>query len=182
MPVYELDGVKPVLPGDRTYWIAPTATVIGNVTIGRNVGIWFGAIVRGDNEPIVIGEGTNLQEYAIVHTDPGFPASIGKGCTIGHRAILHGCTIGDNSLVGMGAIILNGARIGRNCLIGAGALVTEGKEVPDNSLVLGSPGKVVGELDEEAILKLTASAEHYVRNAKRFSTDLRTEEPVWHPA
>lgn len=176
MPIYELDSVKPALPGDRACWIAPTATVIGNVTIGRDVGIWFGAVLRGDNEPVAIDEGSNLQEHVIVHTDPGFPVSVGRGCTIGHRALLHGCTIGDNSLVGMGAIVLNGARIGRNCLIGAGTLVTEGKEVPDNSLVIGSPGKVVRELDDDAIRKITESAEHYIRNARRFARDLRAKE------
>lgn len=172
MSVYELDGVKPDLPNDRDYWIAPTAAVIGNVTLGRDVGIWFGAVLRGGQRTHRDREGSNLQEHVIVHTDPGFPATVGKGCTIGHRAILHGCTVGDNSLVGMGAIVLNGARIGRNCLIGAGALVAEGKEIPDNSLVLGSPGKVVRALDGEAIRKISESAEHYVRNARRFASVL----------
>ena len=173
MPLYGLGAIAPTLPQDNSHWIAPNATVIGNVTLGRNVSIWFGAVLRGDNELISIGEGTNLQEHVIIHTDPGYPADIGKGCTIGHLALLHGCTIGDNSLVGMGAIILNGARIGRNCLIGAGALITEGKEIPDNSLVVGSPGKVVRELDEAAISRLAQSAEHYVRNGKRFAQELR---------
>lgn len=173
MPLYELGAIAPTLPHDGSVWIAPDATVIGNVTLGRDASIWFGAVLRGDNEQISIGEGSNLQEHVIVHTDPGYPVSVGKGCTIGHRATLHGCTISDNSLVGMGAIILNGAKIGRNCLIGAGALVTEGKEIPDNTLVVGSPGRVVRQLDDAAIRKLTASAEHYVRNARRFSNDLR---------
>ena len=125
--------------------------------------IWFGVTLRGDNEPIEIGEGSNVQEHAIMHTDPGFPLTIGRGCTIGHRALLHGCTIGDNSLIGMGAIVLNGARIGRNSLVGAGALVTEGKEFPDDSLIVGAPAKAVRTLDEDAIARLRASAEHYVR-------------------
>lgn len=182
MPVYALGAVRPALPESGAFWIAPTAAVIGNVAIGRDVGIWFGAVVRGDNEPIRIGEGSNLQEHVIVHTDPGFPAVVGRGCTVGHRAILHGSTIGDNTLVGMGATILNGARIGRNCLIGAGALVTEGKEIPDNSLVVGFPGKIVRKLDDEAIARITASAEHYVRNARRFADELRPENPGWYPA
>ena len=122
-------------------WIAPDATLIGDVQVGRNAGFWFGVVIRGDNEPIVIGADTNVQEHTVMHTDPGFPLTIGEGCTIGHRAMLHGCTIGDNSLIGMGAIVLNGARIGKNSLVGAGALVTEGKEFPDNSLIVGSPAQ-----------------------------------------
>ena len=132
MPIYALDGIAPQFDDVASNWIAPDAVLIGRVHLGRNAGIWFGAVIRGDNEPIVIGADTNVQEHTVMHTDPGFPLTIGKGCTIGHRAMLHGCTIGDNSLVGMGAIVLNGARIGANCLVGAGALVTEGKEFPDD--------------------------------------------------
>ena len=151
MPVYALDGVSPSLPGEGDFWIAPTASVIGKVSLGKDVGIWFGAVLRGDNEPIAIGAATNIQEIVMMHTDPGFPLTVGPGCTIGHRAILHGCTIGDNVLVGMGAIVLNGARIGDNCLIGAGALVPEGREIPPGSLVLGMPGKVVRALTDDEI-------------------------------
>lgn len=173
MPLYALDGARPDFEDEATVWIAPDASVIGRVTIGRNVGIWFGAALRGDTEPIRIGDDTNVQEHAIMHTDPGCPLTIGKGCTIGHRALLHGCTIGDNSLIGMGAIVLNRARIGNNCLVGAGALVTEGKEFPDGSLIVGSPAKAVRVLDEAAIERLRMSAAHYVGNARRFKAGLR---------
>ena len=172
MTLYSIDGIEP----DRRSgfsWIAPSAIVIGNVSIGAVVGIWFGAVIRGDNEQIEIGDGSNVQENCVFHTDPGFPLKIGKGCTIGHMAMLHGCTIGDNTLIGMKATVLNGARIGRNCLIGAGALVPEGKEIPDNSLVVGMPGKVVRSLDEAAIQGLRLSALHYVENARRFARGLR---------
>lgn len=172
MPIYALDGVLPEFDDEDSNWIAPDASLIGKVRLGRNVGIWFGAVLRGDNEPIVIGEGSNVQEHTIMHTDMGFPMSIGRGCTIGHRAMLHGCTIGDNSLVGMGAIVLNGARIGRNSLVGAGALVTEGKSFPDGSLIVGSPARAVRELDEAAVERLRWSAAHYVDNARRFKEGL----------
>ena len=172
MPIHSLDGIPPDLPADGRYWIAPTATIIGNVKVGDGVGIWFGATVRGDGELIVIGPNSNLQENVVVHTDPGFPATIGAGCTIGHRAILHGCTLGDNVLIGMGAIVLNGARIGDNALIGAGALVPEGKEIPAGSLVLGMPGKVVRPLTPDEIARNRASATHYVANWKRFAKGL----------
>jgi carbonic anhydrase/acetyltransferase-like protein (isoleucine patch superfamily) len=134
--------------------------------------VWFGAVLRGDNEPITIGAGSNVQDLCMIHTDPGFPAVVGAGCTIGHRAILHGCTIGDNSLVGMGAIVLNGATVGRNCLVGAGALVPEKKRIPDNSLVVGAPGRVVRELDEEAVRDLGRAAAIYVANWKRYAAGL----------
>ncbi|WP_274628935.1 gamma carbonic anhydrase family protein [Arvimicrobium flavum] len=173
MPIYALDGVRPTFD-DENVWIAPDASIIGNVLLGRDVGIWFGAALRGDSEPIRIGDDTNVQEHTIMHTDPGLPLTIGKGCTIGHRALLHGCTIGDNTLIGMGAIVLNGARIGNNCLVGAGALVTEGKEFPDGSLIVGSPAKVVRQLDEAAIERLRQSARHYVANARRFRAGLTT--------
>ena len=172
MAIYALEGIEPDLPS-AFFFIADSAAVIGRVRIEENVGIWFGAVLRGDNEEIAIGSKSNIQDNAVLHTDMGFPLTIGAGCTIGHKAMLHGCTIGDNSLVGMSATILNGAVIGRNCLIGAGALVTEGKQIPDNSLVLGSPGKVVRDLDEEAIEALRTSAQHYVDNARRFSKSLK---------
>ncbi|PZN48154.1 MAG: gamma carbonic anhydrase family protein [Proteobacteria bacterium] len=172
MPIYALDGKMPLFDNAESNWIAPDATLIGNVSIGRNVSIWFGAVLRGDNEPIVIGADSNVQEHTVMHTDPGFPLTVGLGCTIGHRAVLHGCTVGDNSLIGMGAIVLNGARIGRNSLVGAGALVTEGKEFPDNSLIVGAPAKAVRLLNETAIAGLRASAEHYVANGRRFRAGL----------
>lgn len=172
MPVYALDGIAPAFDERESNWIAPDASLIGKVRLGRNAGIWFGAVLRGDMEAIVIGEDSNVQEHAMLHTDPGFPLNVGKGCTIGHRAILHGCTIGDNSLVGMGAIVLNGAKIGANCLVGAGALVTEGKVFPDNSLIVGSPAKAVRELDAAAAERLALSAAHYVRNGQRFKRGL----------
>lgn len=172
MPRYAIDGIGPKFEDQSSNWIAPDATLIGNIQLGRNVSIWFGVVVRGDNEAIVLGAGSNVQEQTVMHTDPGFPLTVGEGCTIGHRAILHGCTIGDNSLVGMGAIVLNGARIGKNSLVGAGALVTEGKEFPDNSLIVGSPAKAVRTLDTDAVDRLRASAEHYVGNGRRFKAGL----------
>jgi carbonic anhydrase/acetyltransferase-like protein (isoleucine patch superfamily) len=173
MPTYALDGVAPSLPGEGRYWIAPTASVIGNVTLGTDVGIWFGTVLRGDNEPLVIGDGSNVQEHVVMHTDPGFRLTVGTGCTIGHRAILHGCTLGDNVLVGMGAIVLNGARIGNDCLIGAGALVPEGREIAPGSLVLGMPGKAVRPLTKDEIGRNRISAAHYVANWKRFAKGLQ---------
>jgi carbonic anhydrase/acetyltransferase-like protein (isoleucine patch superfamily) len=173
MPLYSIDGTAPEFEDEASNWIAPDATIIGNVRIGRDAGIWFGAVIRGDNERISIGTDTNVQEHVIMHTDPGFPLEIGEGCTIGHRAILHGCVIGENSLIGMGAIVLNGARIGKNCLVGAGALVTEGKVFEDNSLIVGSPAKVVRTLDETAAARLRESAEHYVANGRRFRSGLK---------
>ncbi len=173
MPLYTLDDVSPTLPEAGRFWIAPDAHVIGRVRLGRDVGIWFGTVIRGDNEPIEIGEGTNIQEGCMLHTDPGAPMRIGAGCTVGHHAILHGCTIRENSLVGMGATVLNGARIGANCLVGAGALVTEGKEFPDNSLIVGAPAKAIRTLDEDAVQRLRRTAQHYVENWQRFANGLR---------
>lgn len=173
MPLYSLGNLSPKVPSADKFWVAPDAHVIGQVDLGDDVGIWFGAVLRGDNEPIVIGAQTNIQEGVMIHTDPGFPVTIGAGCTIGHHAIIHGCTIGENSLVGMGATILNGARIGKNCLIGANALVTENKEFPDNSLIVGSPARVVRTLDEAAAAGLGLSAQSYVRNWQRFARDLK---------
>ena len=172
MTLYALDGLAPTVPENGDYWIAPDAQVIGNVTLEAASSIWFGAVLRGDNELIHLGTGSNIQENSVLHTDPGFALTIGKGCTIGHRVMLHGCTIGDNSLIGMGAIVLNGAVIGNNCLIGAGALITEGKVIPDGSLVMGAPGKVVRQLDDAAIAGLGMSAKMYQANMARFRAGL----------
>ena len=173
MPIYALDGISPQFDDRASNWIAPDATLIGRVRLGRNAGIWFGVVIRGDNDEISIGEDSNVQELTVIHTDTGFPLRIGTGCTIGHKAMLHGCTIGDYSLVGMGAIVLNGARIGRNSLVGAGALVTEGKEFPDGSLIVGSPAKAVRQFDDAAIARLRDAAAHYVANARRFIAGLK---------
>ena len=173
MPLYALDDRTPTLPAEDRYWVAPDANVIGKVILGEDVGIWFGATLRGDNEPIIVGARSNIQEGTVVHTDPGKPVVIGEGCTIGHGAIIHGCTIGHNSLIGMGATVLNGAVIGNNCLVGANALVTEGKVFPDNSLIVGAPAKAIRTLDAEAIEGLKRSAESYVRNWQRFKKGLK---------
>lgn len=171
MSLYALGDVSPTVSDSA--WVAPGCHVIGRVVLADNTSVWFGSTLRGDNETITIGPGSNVQENTVMHTDMGFPLTIGEGCTIGHKAMLHGCTIGDNSLVGMGATILNGAVIGSNCLIGAGALITEGKVIPDGSLVMGVPGKVIRELDQPAIQSLKASALHYQENAARFARDLQ---------
>ncbi|MGR3812893.1 MAG: gamma carbonic anhydrase family protein [Cognatishimia activa] len=170
MTLYSLDGVSPQI--DEDSWIAPDANVIGKIVIQEGASVWFGATLRGDNEEIVIGKGSNVQENTIMHTDMGYPLTVGEGCTIGHKALLHGCTIGDNTLIGMGAVILNGAKIGKNCLIGANALITENKVIPDGTLVMGSPGKVVRELDEQGIQGLRASALNYRQNMRRFRAGL----------
>lgn len=169
--IYALDGIAPTI--DPTAWVADEATVIGRVLVGAEVSVWFGAVVRGDNEEIRIGAGTNVQENCVLHTDMGYPLTIGANCTIGHKAMLHGCTIGDGTLIGMGATVLNGAKIGKGCLIGACALITEGKEIPDGSLVMGSPGKVVRVLDETARIRLLESAANYQGNARRFRAGLK---------
>ncbi len=169
--IYELDGIAPEVAD--TAWVAPDANVIGKITLEAASSVWFGCTLRGDNERITVGEGSNVQENCVLHTDMGYPLTIGKDCTIGHKAMLHGCTIGDNSLIGMGATVLNGAVIGKNCLIGAGALVTEGKVIPDGSLVMGTPGKVVRELDAKMIDGLTRSAQSYQENAARFRKGLK---------
>lgn len=171
--IYSLDGHSPEFPADNDYWVAPDANLIGKVVLRSGASVWFGATLRGDNEPVVLGAGSNIQENSVLHTDPGCPLTIGRHCTIGHKAMLHGCTIGDETLIGMGATILNHAVIGRNCLIGAGALVTEGKEIPDGSLVMGAPGKVVRSLDVEAIKGLRESAERYIANMRRFRAGLK---------
>jgi len=171
MTLYSLDGIAPTF--HDTAWAAPDANLIGKVVLEAGASVWFGATLRGDNEPITVGEGSNLQENVVCHTDPGFPVIVGANVTVGHKAMLHGCEIGAGSLIGMGATILNGARIGKGCLIGAGALVTEGKEIPDGSLVMGTPGKVVRDLDEAARAALLESARRYRENAARFRVGLK---------
>eukprot|EP01037_Dinobryon_pediforme_P015290 gene15290-biopygen9309 len=173
MPLYELDGRAPQLPDDGSHWVAPDANVIGNVTLGAGANIWFGATLRGDNERIDVGARSNIQEGCILHTDIGFPLTIGEDCTIGHGVILHGCTLGNGVLIGMGAVVLNGAHIPDGCLIGAHALVTEGKTFPAHSLIVGSPAKAVRQLDAEAVVRLMGSAAHYVKNAQRHKNGLR---------
>jgi len=170
MTLYALDGVSPQIAEDS--WIAPDANLIGKIVVEEGASIWFGATLRGDNEVIHLGAGSNIQENSILHTDMGYPLTIGAGCTIGHKAMLHGCTIGENSLIGMGATVLNGAKIGKNCLIGANALITEGKEIPDGSLVMGAPGKVIRQLDDAAIEGLRKSALNYQANMRRFRDGL----------
>jgi len=171
MSVYSLDDITPDLADD--VWVAESATVVGNVIMASGSSAWFGVVIRGDNDPIKIGARTNIQDNSVLHSDSGSPLLIGEDVTVGHQAMLHGCTIGDNSLVGIGATILNGAKIGKNCLIGAHALVTENKVIPDNSVVMGSPGKVVKELPEAQEAMLKASAEYYVKNAQRFKNGLK---------
>ena len=166
MTIFALYGVHPEI--DATAWVAPDANIIGKITLAANSSVWFGSTLRGDNERITVGEGSNIQEACVLHTDMGYPLVIGTNCTIGHKAILHGCEIGEGALIGMGAIILNGAKIGAGSLIGAGALVTEGKEIPPGSMVLGSPGKVVKQLDPSVRANLIKSAERYQANARRF--------------
>ena len=170
MAVFKLGDVTPEIHSDA--WVAPTASVIGNVTMEEHSSVWFGAVLRGDNENILIGRRSNIQDNSVLHTDPGMPLSIGEGVIVGHQVMLHGCTIGDNTLIGIGATVLNGVKIGKNCLIGAHALITEGKVIPDNSMVIGSPGKVVKTLNENQIAMLHLNAEVYVKNAERFAADL----------
>ncbi|WP_298358033.1 gamma carbonic anhydrase family protein [uncultured Litoreibacter sp.] len=173
MTLYNLGQNSPQLPVSGDFWVAPDANVIGNVILQDATSIWFGATLRGDNEPIIVGEGTNIQENCVLHTDIGSPLTIGKNCTIGHKAMLHGCTIGEGSLIGMGATVLNNAVIGKGCLIGAGALITEGKVIPDGTMVLGTPGKVVRELNSQEKQGLIASALHYQDNMRRFRDGLK---------
>jgi carbonic anhydrase/acetyltransferase-like protein (isoleucine patch superfamily) len=173
MAIYELDGTAPELPADGLYWIADTASVIGKVRLHTNVSIWFGSVLRGDNEWIEIGTRSQIQDNATLHTDPGFPLAIGRDCVIGHNVVLHGCTIGDASLIGMGAIVLNGAKIGANCLVGAGALVTEGKVYPDDSVILGAPAKAARESDETVRAMIARAADVYVKRWKRYAAGLK---------
>jgi carbonic anhydrase/acetyltransferase-like protein (isoleucine patch superfamily) len=169
MSIYEFEGHRPQLPGDGEFYIAPSAQVIGKVTIGRLSSVWFNAVIRGDNDPITIGEETSIQDNCVLHTDPGFPMTIGNRVTVGHLAMLHGCRIGDGSLVGMGATVMNGSVVGRNCIVGAHALIGEGKDIPDNSMVLGAPGRVVKTLGPEAEAMLAKAAAAYVDKVRRYA-------------
>ena len=177
MPLYTLDGIAPEFPDEGHYWVAPTAVLIGRVRLQRDASVWFGSVLRGDNELIEVGERSNVQDGCVFHTDPGYPLTIAEDCTIGHKVMLHGCTIGANSLIGMCATVLNGARIGRNCLIGANSLIPENKVIPDNSLVMGVPGRVVRDLDEEAVRRMTRTAAHYVANWRRYAKGLQLIAP-----
>ncbi|WP_411288011.1 gamma carbonic anhydrase family protein [Phenylobacterium sp.] len=173
MSVYNLGNVTPELPNDDEYWIAPSASVMGRVILKKNASVWFGATLRGDNDPIILGENSNVQDGSVLHTDTGSPLILGDNVTVGHLVMLHGCSIGDNSLVGIGSIILNGAKIGKNCLIGANCLITEGKEIPDNSLVMGAPGKVVRAVSPAQAQVIIGGALHYVENWKRYRRELQ---------
>ncbi len=173
MPIYQIDGQAPEFPAEGHYWVAETATLIGRVRLKRDASVWFGAVLRGDNEWIELGERSQIQDNATLHTDPGFPLIIGSNCVIGHNVVLHGCTIGDESLIGMGAIMLNGAKVGRNCLVGAGAVVTEGKTFPDNSLIVGAPARVIRTLDQKASDLIRGGADIYVRRFKQYATGLK---------
>ncbi|HEY4774730.1 MAG TPA: gamma carbonic anhydrase family protein [Xanthobacteraceae bacterium] len=173
MAVYELDGERPELPGDGEYWVADTAVLIGRVRLRKDASVWWGSVLRGDNEWIELGERSQIQDNATLHTDPGFPLTIGADCVIGHNVVLHGCAIGDNSLVGMGAILLNGARIGRNCLVGAGALITEGRTFPDNALIVGAPARAVRTLDMAAGAAIREGADIYVRRWRQYAKGLQ---------
>jgi carbonic anhydrase/acetyltransferase-like protein (isoleucine patch superfamily) len=175
MALYELEGTRVATPGEGRYWVAPTAVVIGKVIIEEDASIWFGSILRGDNEPIRLGARSNIQEGCVLHTDPGYPLTIEPDCTIGHMAMLHGCTIGRASLIGIGSIILNGTRIGEECLIGANTLIAEGKEIPPRSMVLGSPGKIVRTLTDEDVARFAGAAGRYVKNWKRFAAGLKPQ-------
>lgn len=171
---YSFEDRKILCRGD--YWIAPDAIVIGSVVLENNASVWFGCIVRADNDTITIGENSQLQDGCVLHVDPGFPILIGRGVSVGHMAMLHGCTIGDGSLIGIKSVILNGARIGKNCLIGAGSLIAEGKEIPDGSLVIGAPGRVVRQLSAEEIRRINSAADSYVEKFKRYRAGLRRDE------
>jgi carbonic anhydrase/acetyltransferase-like protein (isoleucine patch superfamily) len=173
MPIYELDGQAPEFPADGRYYVAESAVIIGRVRLKRDASVWFGAVLRGDNEWIEIGERTDVQDNCTLHTDPGFPITVGTNSLIGHNVVLHGCSVGDNSLIGMGAIVLNGAKIGNNSLVGAGALVTEGKLFPDNSLIVGAPARVIRALDEKAIKMIAEGADIYVRRGQRYAKGLK---------
>jgi carbonic anhydrase/acetyltransferase-like protein (isoleucine patch superfamily) len=173
MAIYEWDGARPELPASGNYWIAESAEVMGRVVLQENASVWYGCVLRGDNDPIIIGENSNIQDLSVLHTDIGFPITVGKNVTVGHRVILHACEIGDNTLIGMGSTILNRAKIGRNCIIGANSLISEGKEIPDNSLVMGAPGKVVKELSPQQTQLIKLSALHYVENWQKHQTKLK---------
>jgi carbonic anhydrase/acetyltransferase-like protein (isoleucine patch superfamily) len=175
MALYELDGVRVEMAGDGRCWVAPNAVLMGRVILEEDASVWFGAVLRGDNEPIRVGARSNVQDGCVLHTDPGFPLTIGPDCTIGHMVMLHGCSIGRGSLIGIGSIILNGARIGEECLIGANTLIAEGKEIPPRSMVLGSPGKIVRQLSEDDVKRFGGAAGRYVANWKRFAAALKPQ-------
>jgi carbonic anhydrase/acetyltransferase-like protein (isoleucine patch superfamily) len=172
MAIYQLDGQAPELPADGNYFIADSASVIGKIRLKSAATVWFGAVLRGDNEWIEIGENSNVQDNCTCHTDLGFPLTIGNNCTIGHNVILHGCSIADDALIGMGSIVMNGARIGRGCVVGAGSVITEGKEYPDYSLIIGSPAKVIRTLQPAQVAVMASAAQFYVQNGKRFKAGL----------
>ncbi len=177
MAIFQIDQFVPQLAD--TAWVADNATVIGNVQLGENSSVWFNAVLRGDTDRLTIGNNSNVQDGSVLHADPGYPLTLGENVTVGHLVMLHGCTVGDGSLIGIKAVVLNGARIGRNCLVGAGALVTEGKEFPDGSLIVGSPARVVRQLSEEQIANVQRAAAHYVENAKRYQAGLkRLDQPA----
>jgi carbonic anhydrase/acetyltransferase-like protein (isoleucine patch superfamily) len=178
MPLYALGDWKPELPEDGRYWIAPNATLIGRVRLARDASIWFGTVLRADYDWIEIGEGSNIQDNCVIHTDPGQPTVVGARVTVGHNVILHSTHIGDGSLIGMGSIVLNNSRIGRNCLIGAGTLITEGKVIPDNSMVVGSPGRVIRDVSDAQRAGLAASAEGYIQNHRRFRDGMTEIAPL----
>ena len=173
MSLYSLDGVAVETPASGRFWVAPNATLVGRIILRENASVWFGAVLRGDNEPIIVGENSNVQDGAVLHTDMGSPLTLGRDVTVGHLAMLHGCEVGDGSLIGIGAVVLNGARIGRGCLIGAKALVGEGKVIPDASMVLGAPGRVVRTLDDQSRAQLGAGAANYVANWRRYAAGLK---------
>jgi carbonic anhydrase/acetyltransferase-like protein (isoleucine patch superfamily) len=173
MAIYALDGQAPEFPADGLYWVAETATVVGRVRLHSDVSIWYGSVLRGDNEWIDIGARSQIQDNATLHTDPGFPLTIGQDCVIGHNVVLHGCTIGNNTLIGMGTTVLNGAKIGANCLVGANALITEGKAFPDNSVILGAPAKAVREVDDKARAMIARGADVYVKRWKQYASGLK---------
>jgi len=173
MAIYELDGQAPELPADGNYFVAESAAVIGKVRLLDAASVWFGAVMRGDNEWIEVGEGSNIQDNCTCHTDPGFPLTVGKNCTIGHNVILHGCTIEDGALIGMGAVVMNGARIRRGCVVGAGAIITEGKDFPERSLILGAPARAIRTLEPEQVEAMMRGAGFYVANGARFRKGLR---------
>ena len=175
MAIYQLDQLVPRVA--RTAWVAESAQVVGNVELAENTSVWFNVVMRGDNEMLRVGRGSNIQDGSVVHSDPGFPVSVGENVTVGHQVMLHGCSVGDGSLIGIQAVVLNGAKIGRNCMVGAGSLVTEGKEFPDGSLIMGSPAKVVRALSTEQITHLQRAAKHYVENARRYRAGLKQVVP-----
>lgn len=181
MPIINLGARRPTLPGSGRYWLAPDASIIGDVVLGEDASIWFGALIRGDNDRISVGAGTNVQDGAVLHADTGFPLTIGASCTIGHRAILHGCTLADRVLVGMGSTVLNGAVVGENCIIGANALVTQGKRFAPNSLILGAPAKAVRSLTDEELRDILETAAEYVSNYRRFIAEMAIDDQAQRP-